>query len=856
MEISSLAGRLRNFFQSVSENKDVCKPVGLLMSGVNLLGKQPGDVLSQFRAFKVIWDQDRDDQVKEFISSNPDLYLIKEQILHYETVEQEIADITPIVVLGGMELSTAPLKMSLSVEAKAWKLMLCKYVQKEYKKKLMDMIAFISEQQKKLSRPIADLDDVRFAMEALSNIRDSEIIMDMTMGPIEEAYSILNKFEVEVTKEEAEGVDTLRYSFAKLQSKERAVQHELVSAQPKLKENLLESVGTFQNDLMTFGQKYETEGPNVSGISPEEASIRLQIFQTGFDNLWRKFTTYSSGEQLFGLPVTEYDVLQKARKELGLLQKLYGLYDAVMNKISGYYEILWTEVDIEKINTELSEFQTRCRKLPKGLRDWQAFLDLKKRIDDFSESCPLLEMMAHRAMKQRHWERIADLTQHKFHVDSDTFCLQNIMEAPLLKHKEDIEDICISAVKEKDIEAKLAQVVDLWYSQLLTFMAFKGRGELMLKGAETAEIITAMEDSLMVLGSLLSNRYNTPFKKDIQNWVFKLSTSSDIIEQWLLVQNLWVYLEAVFVGGDIAKQLPQEAKRFQNIDKLWIKIMQRAHEIPSVVQCCVGDETMSQLLPHLQEQLELCQKSLTGYLEKKRLQFPRFFFVSDPALLEILGQASDSHTIQAHLLGVFDNVSEVEFHVKDYDKILAVISQEGEKVPLDKPVMARGPVELWLGELLVQQQASLHSVIKAAQLQINEPDFQLLTFLNQVQAQVKMNIRSVGDFEWLKQSRFYFREDQDHVAVSITDVDFIYQNEFLGCTDRLVITPLTDRCYITLAQALGMSMGGAPAGPAGTGKTETTKDMGRCLGKYVVVFNCSDQMDFRGLGRIYKGDFI
>ncbi|XP_026320150.1 dynein heavy chain 8, axonemal [Hyposmocoma kahamanoa] len=924
---SSSFGGFRSYFRMVSEHKEIVRSVMALQGMMYMFKPDIEKLLKSYGRFSHLWAEDRVQQVQGFVDSNPLNVIIRDMLKKYESQTDEVNNLPVRHIIGSIEINMDKIKLGLYLESIEWKRILGKLLSHAYKERVVKMMQFINDRMKTMGKKIKDLDDVRVQMLCLELIRDEFIGMDMELDLIEESYATFSQFKIDISKEDADLVYGLRYAFQNMLMTAAQVQQRIVDMQGPLQNELTEGVATFQDDVFKFDADYDAFGPMTPGLSAREASDRVILFQARFDELWRRFEMYSNGEKLFGMEVKDYPILHQKKKEFNLLSKLYSLYLAVMNSIDGYFETPWGDIKIEVIVQQLNEFDLRCRKLPRAMKDWPAFIELKKKIDDFNQTCPLLELMADKAMKDRHWRRLEQLMNCVLDVESDSFTLANVMEAPLLKYKEDVEDICISAVKEKDIEAKLKQVMADWAVIDLTFASFKNRGELLIKASDTMEIITLLEDSLMVLNSLASNRYNLPFKKDILLWIFKLQSTSEILEKWLLVQNLWMYLEAVFVGGDISKQLPAEAKRFATIDKQYVKIMYRARDIVNCVEVCTSDDTLRHMLPHLFEQLEACQKSLTGYLESKRLIFPRFFFVSDPVLLEILGQASDPRSIQPHLPSIFDAMYTVDFD--DKDRIYQMNSDNGETIPMERPVACVGGVEIWLNVLLDTMKDTVRSMIaNICQTMTGDPEFDFINMfwnfpgqagllgmqilwtsdaeyalkkarvdrfimrltnqknldllnglidwtvkdlvpLNRTRVEtmitihvhqrdifddlVRMRIKSPGDFEWQKQARFYYFEDSDDCIVSITDVDFLYQNEYLGITERLVITPLTDRCYITLAQAIGMSMGGAPAGPAGTGKTETTKDMGRTLGKLVIVFNCSDQMDFRGLGRIYKG---
>ncbi|KAK8861158.1 hypothetical protein M9Y10_012853 [Tritrichomonas musculus] len=116
---------------------------------------------------------------------------------------------------------------------------------------------------------------------------------------------------------------------------------------------------------------------------------------------------------------------------------------------------------------------------------------------------------------------------------------------------------------------------------------------------------------------------------------------------------------------------------------------------------------------------------------------------------------------------------------------------------------------------------------------------------------VRDEVADVESFKWIQQLRYYWEDDT--VIVRSINNDYEYSYEYAGDSARLVITPLTDRCYQTLLAAFKQNMSGAPSGPAGTGKTETARDCAKALGRSCVVYNCSEEVTPEQMSQFFSG---
>lgn len=176
----------------------------------------------------------------------------------------------------------------------------------------------------------------------------------------------------------------------------------------------------------------------------------------------------------------------------------------------------------------------------------------------------------------------------------------------------------------------------------------------------TEDAFAALEDNTVTLSTMKASKFFLVFEKEITHWEQTLSLVSEMIEMVQQVQRSWQYLENIFVGSeDIRKQLPQESVMFDIVHQTFMERMAQLAELKNIVKACTLPG-MLEGFNDMDAKLEKIQKSLENYLEAKRQQFPRFYFLSSDDLLEILGQAKDPQNVQSHLKKCFEGIKRLE----------------------------------------------------------------------------------------------------------------------------------------------------------------------------------------------------
>ena len=465
-----------------------------------------------------------------------------------------------------------------------------------------------------------------------ARIRHREAEIDAVLTPIGDVYALLSRYQVRVPKEETDTVSELRFGWGKMKTLAISVNDNLSRLQSGVQTRPDQGGEGVCRRRRRVPGRLGRSGPAVPGLSPVEAVDRLKKFTQMFEVRARKWRNYCSGEELFGLPVTSYPEMERTEKEIGMLTRLYDLYTNVLSTIDNYADILWTDVvaNIDQMSEQVSQFQAQCKKLPKALRDWPAYTDCRKKIDDFLEILPLLQALSSPDMRDRHWASSAASPA------SSSFSGGHVQAAGFARRQHvardgEIEDLTTGAIKEAQVETKLGIIDEDWADQEFVFGPYKSRGTSSSRWRlhrRAHREAGGRADGARVDGDKPVQRAVQRRRRGLDREVkHRVRDHRGVADR---AEHVDVHGGGLLRRGPPVKQLPLEAEGFNNIDKTFMKAVAGAVDEANVVAVCCGSETMLNTLPHLTEQLELCQKGLTAFLDNEARGVPALLLCLRP----------------------------------------------------------------------------------------------------------------------------------------------------------------------------------------------------------------------------------
>ncbi|XP_063786889.1 dynein axonemal heavy chain 2 [Pseudophryne corroboree] len=923
----------RDPIHSILERDDEIKKIQAQISGgmagnANLLQAY----LKTWDSFRMIWEPQKDTLIRRYQRLNPIVSAFDADIARYTELANNVQKQETVQNIQFVMLDCSHLKFALVQHCNEWQNKFTGLLRHMATEKLMELHAYLRDNAERVMTLPQNLEELAQSLTLYDTLQSELSKVEGQIMPIHDQFEILKKYEVVVEESVLQTLDSLNKAWLSFQQSLIDSESMLKKSKEKFKSGLIHTAEEFKKKARSLLEDFAGKGPFSSSVGCDPALELIAANRQMMNVLKEEENTIRSGLSMFKIEQPFSKDIQALEKDLDSLQLVW---EATKEWEQNWHD--WKSGRFLTLQTELMEttaqgLYRRLTKLSRELKDkkWEVVEASRLRIDQFKRTLPLIADLRNPALRDRHWSQVKQEVQSSFDQGADDFTLEKIVQLGLDQHVEKINEISTAATKELFIEQSLETISQTWEEVLLDIVSYKDKGHYRLRG--TDDVFQALEDNQVSLATMKASPFVKAFEKDVDRWERCLSHILEVIEMILTVQRQWLYLENIFTGEDIRKQLPQESAEFDAINASWKIIMDRLNKDNNALRG-THHPGLLEKLGQMNEVLEGIQKSLDLYLETKRQIFPRFYFLSNDDLLEILGQSRNPEAVKPHLKKCFDNITSLKIQkvgASNKSEAAGMFSAEGEYVEFTHPVLLEGPVEAWLCDIERTMRWTLKDLLRncrlalkkmttkrdkwvkdwAGQMLITSSQIQWTTdvtkslatakeradkkflktmkkkqvsMLNKYSDAIRGNLTKtlrlklvalvtvevhardvidkmlksgctdVTSFEWLSQLRLYWDKDIDDCLIRQTNTQFQYGYEYLGNSGRLVITPLTDRCYMTLTTALHLHRGGSPKGPAGTGKTETVKDLGKALGMYVIVVNCSEGLDYKSMGRMYSG---
>jgi dynein heavy chain len=888
----------------------------------------------QYDTVHQLWNQKKKQALTKLADRILPCTFFDARLASYATMREYVQKTAVMKNIHFVRVDCNAVQVGIVAQAAEWLQDYGRILHTQAEKEVLRLHGRMDQLEEDLATEPVDLDTLKFVLQTIQTFVTINMQMELEMDNCVEQFRTLKLYGIEDESFEAELEEKaaqLHGRWYQLIINSKTIDMRMVNVKEKFREVTKDNVLEFAEKTKKELAEFFASGPGISGIDLNEGLQLMERYQRETAAMKRKAKDLTNAEGLFNLPMTQYPSLAKLNEELEKLQRIYELYNEYKEFEEQMGSMLWSALDTKSMEKGVEKMEQKSRKFPKPLKAMSVFQAVDSKIASFKEGIPLILSLKNDAMKPRHWEALMEMTGIKIDMNPATFTLQNLIAMELARYQEGIDEIVVQASNERKIEEELKSVDEVWKNTKFNLIKYVKAGGGDARGyvlGSAEDIKLELEDNMLNLGAMSASRFVGPFAERVRKWEKSLNLVTEVMDIWFVVQRKWQYLESIFIGAeDIRQQLPEEAKKFDAIDKAFIKTMSETQKIEEnrvVVTACSVDGRL-EMLQDMSEKLDNCQKSLTDYLDTKRNSFPRFFFLSDDELLSVLG-SSDPANIQQHLLKLFEACKELVFG-RGAKKVEGMKSSEGETFVYRTLSPVEGAVESWMTSAEEEMKATLHVLHKEGtfhyakvkrclwltqhigqvglagsqiwwtwevedvfarvragnkramkQLEVKLTD-QLVDLVVMVRDKItklvrkKVNTLMIIDlhardiisqfvrdsilnekeFAWESQLRYYWDKEKDDCVIRQCTGDFRLGYEYMGLNGRLVITPLTDRCYMTITQALTFKLGTAPAGPAGTGKTETTKDLAKGLAMPCFVTNCGEGLDYKAMGGIFSG---